>query len=186
MVHSYHLERVLKHVQGTGVLVSRWGLVMKIKRKSKSCMCEKCKGACSFKPGWFAPGEPEKAAEYLGLNLQEFFDNHIMVDWHDEDEPPTFVLSPAILGQDPGAEFPANPKGVCVFFKDGLCSIHEVKPKGCRDAFPCKMRDHETVIDEHRKEAMAWKDHQGLIRELLGREPVRKHWKPFNFGGIWL
>ena len=105
--------------------------------KTKDCKCEQCKSACTHKPGWFKPGEPEKVAKFLGITVKDLFDTKLMVDWWEADED-IFVIAPAIKSGDIGGMYPANPKGQFVFFKNGLCEIIDVKP------FECKLYIHET------------------------------------------
>lgn len=45
------------------------------------CRCNVCKQACEFKPGWFLPGEAEKAADYFDLDFWEFFNAFLGVDF---------------------------------------------------------------------------------------------------------
>jgi Fe-S-cluster containining protein len=144
----------------------------------ESCACDSCQGACKAKPGWFLPGEAEKAAELMGMSLPEFFNAHLAVDWWEVyGDRDVFVLSPAIVGAEPGTEFPGNPRGTCVFFEAGRCRIHAAKPAECRalwhDGPPGGM--HEDV-------ATAWEDHQGQLSELLGREPESES---YGFGGLF-
>src|SRR6266571_4266112 len=69
---------------------------------------------------------------------------------------------------EPGTEFPYDPKGTCVFFKDGMCSIHAVKPFQCREIW------HESPPKKlNPVVAKEWESHQGQIETLLGREPVQ-------------
>jgi Fe-S-cluster containining protein len=139
----------------------------------ESCTCHVCRAACSEQPGWFLPGEAEKVADYLKLSLQELFDSRLGVDWRDLYEP-IFVLAPALVDEEPGEEYPGNPKGRCVFFKDGRCEIHEVKPYECREYL-----HYDEVRERHEETARAWLEHQSQIRELLGREPIANEY----FGG---
>lgn len=67
----------------------------------ESGTCERCRRSCGHKPGWFLPGEAEKAAEFTGMTLPEFFRAYLAVDWW-EGEPDIFLLSPAIAGAEPG------------------------------------------------------------------------------------
>ncbi len=143
----------------------------------KECKCDKCKSACKQKPGWFKPGEPEKVAEYLGITLKELFDTKLMVDWWESDED-VFIIAPAIKDGDIGEEYPANPQGECVFFKDGLCSIHAVKPFECKSYMHTDTdaaKRHEEVKDSWDK-----KKHQDQIKELLGRNPYAKEYGLFD------
>ena len=133
------------------------------------CTCNKCRKACSYTPGWFMPGEAEKAAEFLDLSLKDFFDKYLGVDWWvGKGEEDIFVLAPALVGEETGSEYPGDPKGKCIFFnKDELCDIHPVKPFECA-TLTC---DGAGSKESHKAVAMAWKKHQNQIVELLGREP---------------
>jgi Fe-S-cluster containining protein len=132
------------------------------------CTCDRCQKACQNKPGWFLPGEAEKAAELLGMPLPEFFRTKLGVDWY-EGEKPVFVLSPAITTMPAGETFPSDPMGTCVFFESGRCTIHAAKP------FECRMFLHGQQFDEtdkrHADVAAAWVNHQAQIEELYGDEP---------------
>lgn len=143
------------------------------------CQCELCRKACEFKSGWFMPGEAEKAAEFLGVTLKEFFDQHLGVDWFTGDGGATFLLAPALVDEKSGTEYPGDPRGKCVFFKNGLCSIHAVKPFECRAAQHTDAEDY--VQQRHAKIAKAWESNQNQIEELLGREPESQDW---HGGGI--
>lgn len=133
------------------------------------CQCEKCKSACEHNPGWFMPGEAEQAAQYLELSMSEFFKKYLGVNWWEADDKTDddiFVLAPAITTMTPGEEYPGDPRGRCVFFEDGLCRIHAVKP------YECAQYMHESdVSDRHWTVAQAWQDKQHEIEELLGRCP---------------
>ena len=137
----------------------------------ESGTCEQCRRGCTHKPGWFLPGEAEITAEFLGMTLPEFFASYLAVDWW-EGTPDIFLLSPGVAGEEAGTEFPADPQGTCVFYEGGRCRIHPVKPHECRMAF-CGDADPGSI---HEDTAMAWKEHQGQVAELLGREPEAAPW----------
>ena len=61
----------------------------------ESCTCGYCRDGCTRKPGWFLPGEAEKAAGFMGMTLPDFFRAYLAVDWW-VDDPDIFVLSPSI------------------------------------------------------------------------------------------
>lgn len=155
--------------------------------KSKDCACKDCREACTYKPGWFVPGQVEKVAEYLYVPLATLFKKKLMVDWWVDTPNNVFVLSPAIVGGAPGHEFPGNPRGKCVFYKKGRCEIHAVKPRECREAH------HERAPDDlHKQMADKWRSKraQAQIRKLLGREPGAAEASLFDslmwpFGGGW-
>jgi len=120
------------------------------------CQCDDCKSACSHRPGWFAPGEAEKAAAYLNMTLEEFFQKHLSVDYW-VDIPNIYVLAPASDKSVKGGMYPEDPTGVCTFLKDGLCTIHTVKP------YECKHYDHTKEDSAHESVGLEWKDHQDQI-----------------------
>jgi len=138
------------------------------KGNKDSCSCKKCKHACQHKPGWFLPGEAEKVAIFLKMSLEELFNKKLSVDWWESNDD-IFLLAPVLIGKTPGAEYPSDPCGVCIFYKKGLCEIHPVKPYECHDMF----HDNESG-DIHERVALAWKDHQDQLVNLLGRQPVSK------------
>lgn len=135
------------------------------------CQCQSCQNACRFKPGWLKQGEEIKIAEFLGLTTQELFDRFLLVDWwqapdldHDY-----FGLSPAVKHVTPGGMFPYNPKGECVFFEEGKCKIHAVKPHECRE-----MHHTKAMTGAHEAAAKSWDDEKGqkTISSLLGYNPI--------------
>lgn len=141
--------------------------------EQKSCECVTCQGACLRKPGWFLPGEAEKAAEFLKMHIKEFFEKYLAIDWWNGSEygKETFVIAPALAGQPTGEEYPINPTGACIFYKNKQCQIHGAKP------FECQMFWHgETATshgrNRHKEVADAWKGHKHEIIQILGRGPV--------------
>ena len=142
----------------------------KLLPEQKSCECSKCQNACMYKPGWFMPGEAEKAAKLLKMTFWDFFEQYLGIDWWNGKEygQETFVLSPALADGPSGALFPQNPQGRCIFYEGTECIIHKAKP------YECQMFWHgdKEGRERHKQVAMAWKPHQKRIEELLGRKPV--------------
>ena len=114
------------------------------------------------------PGEAERAAELLGMDLRELFRTHLAVDWY-EGPPDIFLLAPALLGEQTGTEYPYDPIGRCVFLTaDDRCGIHAAKP------FECAALGHEEGLNlraNRRAVVTAWAQNQQQIVDLLGREP---------------
>jgi Fe-S-cluster containining protein len=142
----------------------------------ESGTCGQCVALCRHKPGWFAPGEAEKAAWLMNLPLPEFFERYLLIDWW-EDHPETggdvFVLSPAVVGHKAGQEFAGDPSGRCVFLTpENRCQIHEAKPQECRDAWCGQDGLSSEARARHEAVATAWIPHQAQITELLGEEPI--------------
>lgn len=119
------------------------------------------------------PGEAEKAAAFMGMTLRKFFKRFLGVNYGKEqhETESTFILAPAITTMKAGQEWPHYPLGQCVFFKNGRCSIHAVKPFECREYSHTDTKDE--VQARHVLVKDAWKDHQGQIKELLGRQYPR-------------
>lgn len=144
------------------------------------CTCDKCRSACSYVPGWFMPGEAEKAAKHMNLSLKDFFDKYLGINWWEAEED-IFVLAPAIIGEKTGSEYPGDPKGRCIFFnKDGLCDIHPVKPFECAES-TCNDSDID-INERHRSIRDEWEDNQEQIISLLGREPESEEYYGNLFG----
>lgn len=125
------------------------------------CSCKLCVSCCKNTPGWFAPGEAEKAAKLLLMDFAAFKKKFLIVDYWigvEDGEKDIFVLSPRKVGVDENRTiaswgFPLAP-APCIFLVNDLCRIHEAKPKECRETFGCKER-----IEKQRKAiAELWKD----------------------------
>lgn len=147
------------------------------------CSCVVCQSACEAmfgKPGRFLPDELEKAAALKNLSVQEFFNKYCGVEGPLFDHEDVFFwITPAITAMTPGAEYPAYPRGQCVFYKDGKCDIHDAKPYECRETLCCaELRDTERSVaaQQTRQDTLItqWNliDSQRLVRKLLGRAPA--------------
>ena len=116
---------------------------------SKSCTCKKCVNACKISPGWFAPGEAEKAAELLGMPFKEFRQKYIIIDyWVDGAN----VYAPRKLGVDEDLDLASYGYGFtearCTFLDENdRCKIHAAKPMECREAMCCEptMMEREDI-----------------------------------------
>lgn len=119
---------------------------------TRECTCEKCVDACKNCSGVFAPGEAEKAAEYLKIPFEEFKEMLVLNYHRDRYEDPMFWQPRKVgwdhLVDDEGVTSDAwtGVRGACVFLKDDRCSIHAVKPYECRESLLCEKQIH--VWDE--------------------------------------
>lgn len=122
------------------------------------CQCQRCQRGCTYKPGWFMPGEAEVVAAHLGMSLPELFQAKLGIDWWDRTQHEggnIDLLAPAVTNWEPGVRYSEDdPLGQCVFYENGRCSIHEVKP------FECRHSHHSMSLREHRhlhaRVAEAW------------------------------
>lgn len=135
------------------------------------CRCVKCQSACSYKPGWMAPEDVAPLANLLNLSEDELFTRFLAVDWWEDGDDTLFVLSPAVVENDPGQEFPYEPRGTCVFFNatTGSCEVHLAKPLECRVA-GCGEKNNS--LSRHHAVAETWRGHQDIVSRLLGRHPL--------------
>ncbi|MBD5636139.1 MAG: hypothetical protein IAI49_16850, partial [Candidatus Eremiobacteraeota bacterium] len=101
---------------------------------------------------------------------------YLSVDWWEAGDE-LYVLSPAVVGGNPGGMFSFDPRGQCVFFSNGRCEIHEAKPFECR-AYT-HTNDYDGVQSRHRYIANEWADHQDEVKALCDDAYV-----PENESGI--
>lgn len=154
--------------------------------KKTECDCEVCQLSCKRKPGWFKPDEIEQLAKNMKLTTKELFDKYLGVDWWvgglDSDLDNIFVLTPSIKGVRGGAEYPADPRGTCIFYnRIGKCEIHTLgKPFECA-IYHHDIKDMEYMDDIHKSVAKSWIKHQNMIIKLLGREPKTKKFDFIDF-----
>lgn len=108
----------------------------------RGCTCPACVGCCTHIPGWFAPGEAEKAAEFVGTPFGVFSRASLIEEyWCDG----PVVWSPRKVGQTGrrATWSSAFGSGRCVFLRaEDRCGIYPVRPMECREAFGCRKTPH--------------------------------------------
>lgn len=98
--------------------------------KRAGCDCKKCRELCRHEPGWFMPEEIGPAADFFGLGEREFIKKYLIEH----------------IVEGVSALAPKMEHGACVFLKEGLCSIHPVKPYECRKVYGCEgPRRHKRI-----------------------------------------
>ncbi|HYM03785.1 MAG TPA: hypothetical protein VET85_12620 [Stellaceae bacterium] len=135
------------------------------------CTCDRCQKFCRTKPGWFAPAQIAPLAAALGLTVEGLFRRYLTIDTvlvGDGDEPSAiYVLAPAMAESGAGELADPTAKGTCVWFKDGRCAIHTVKPT------ECALQDHTTTpqVSNLRRAAIAkqWQPVGALVQDLYGK-----------------
>ena len=130
------------------------------------CGCGVCQSYCERIPGWFKPGELEKAAELKHMTPAEFFKEFVTVDYCVGDT--VFALRPRTVAEVGGEVSSFNPyRNRCVFFTDdGKCEIHTAKPYECATS-GCQV---DLPSDWHKQTANSWCG-STQVAELLGYEP---------------
>lgn len=117
------------------------------------------------------------------MTLPGLFSVHLAVDWYEGGGAgDIFVLAPAVVGGEPGAEYGADPEGRCVFLaEDGRCKIYAARPYECRTYIHDGQRE-----GRHRWVADRWRERQDQIVALLGREPESEPYYSDGPFGSWL
>lgn len=141
------------------------------------CNCEKCKTCCLGIPGWFMPGEAEKAAEAMGLTFLDFFDTYCIVEyWMGEGGHDIHVLSPRKEGQMTArAEWGDNfRRAPCHLLTHQGCKLSaEVRPWECATTLSCTAGKN---TNQREKISEAWDtpDIQQQLAEFALRT-IREH-----------
>ena len=123
---------------------------------------------CENNPGWFAPGEVEKAAEWMHLPVEEFVGTYLVLNSIQLDDLPGRPVVEAFVptkvdekGQPlEGAGRRSSRvyqymKGPCIFYKEKRCGIHPVRPMECR-AYFCEQ--DEKLNLSHEQIGKLWYD----------------------------
>lgn len=134
----------------------------------ESCTCTICQGFCKYKPGWFKPDQMEALAEFFDATIQEVYKTYLVTDyWVDDNGRDINVISPTVTRLPAGGMMDFRATGQCVFYTDGKCEIHPVKPWECKQAWH---GDGTDKLPYHKLVMEAWKDKQDLIIEITGEE----------------
>lgn len=141
------------------------------KRKTSECVCDACVGACANgNPGWFLPGEAQKAAKLLKMSFKDFKNKYLVIDfWCGKEEieilTPLKVLTPSKPTKGYSEDYLTATRdlesrnrgipgkrvtwgygmlnGRCVFLdKKNRCMIHEAKP------YECAISNHDSKFDD--------------------------------------
>ncbi len=101
-----------------------------------ACSCSECANGCKYGSGYLFDDEAKKIAFHLKISDEDFKKNH---------------LEEIEIMNTKAFRFKLNrkskmPFGACCFFKDGKCSIHEVKPLHCKISTGCKSHGEQASI----------------------------------------
>ena len=134
------------------------------------CSCDRCQNLCRTKPGWFTPEQIAPLARKLGLSIEALFRRYLTIDavllGTREKRTAIYVLAPAMIGKSQGAISDPRAKGQCVWFQDGKCGIHVLKPR------ECAIMDHATApaAGDMARAAIArqWQPQKKFVQDLYG------------------
>ena len=134
-------------------------------KKRSICNCEKCKLACTVKPGIFKFEQIEEVANFLQISIETLFENYLGVEYASMDGVTALALAPATTNMKPGSFYSFNNQGTCVFLdKEENCIIHPVSPFECQQYTHTKLKES---AKHTRKEILrTWINHLDFIRKL--------------------
>jgi len=119
---------------------------------------------CRSSPGWFGPGEVEKAAELKDMKPDAFVRKYLVIDQYELDGEPVHVFAPVKLDRRNRPAIPPASmvddlyrtlRGTCIFFKSNGCSIYAARPAECA-AYVCTNEPEDNL--SHETIARMWKD----------------------------
>lgn len=128
--------------------------------------CIRRNKCCKNFPGWFGPGEVEKAAAFLELEPAAFVKKYIIIDHTEVDGERVEVFVPVKLGKDRKPLIPPATRadslyqvlrGPCVFFDGAGCTIYGARPVECR-GYVCTQPPQQNI--SHETIARMWRDGQ--------------------------
>ncbi len=119
---------------------------------------------CKSSPGWFGPGEIDKAAALLEMTPDDFVRKYAVVDSATLDGEEVHAFAPVKLDQfgepmaTPGSRVDGTYRyfrGQCIFYTGEGCGIYGARPVECR-AYVCTNLPEENL--SHREIARMWKE----------------------------
>ena len=125
--------------------------------------CKRRGYCCQHFPGWFGPGEVEKAARHLGMEVDSFVRTYLVIDgieveghgWVDVFAPVRLNKfgEPALPPLSRADSFYRYFDGPCIFFKDNGCIIYPCRPIECR-CYYCGRPEEKNL--SHKEIALMW------------------------------
>ena len=114
--------------------------------------CLQCGECCKSNPGWFAPGEIEKAAKYLSMITEEFVGKYLVIDCIElpgYGKVEAFVPLRMNKFNEPARKpltrvdyFYRYFNGRCIFYNNESCDIYPCRPMECRGYY-CEKINHD-------------------------------------------
>ena len=121
---------------------------------------------CKSSPGWFAPGEVERAADAMEMAADAFVRAYLVVDGLEVDGEWTHVFAPAKVGRDGAPVVPtARPvddlyrafRGTCIFYEGAGCGIYSARPYEC-EHYVCTQEPSDNP--SHEDIARMWRNEE--------------------------
>lgn len=124
-----------------------------MKQKHPDCQCSGCQSLCSHYPGWLTPRDVKRLAAQLGVSMASLFRTHLAIDGYygfsteSGESVDIFVPLPRSERAAAGEQIARPAMSLALMFssiannsrcgllRDGLCTIHSVKPRECRESY---------------------------------------------------
>ena len=121
-------------------------------------VCVRRGACCRNSPGWFGPGEAERVAEHLGIDIAEFAQGYLVLDSVRIGNLRVEAFAPVKVDDDGQPIEGPNVRvsrvyllmeGACIFYdaEGRACRIHEVRPVECRHYF-CAQPEERNLSKE--------------------------------------
>jgi len=119
---------------------------------------------CKSHPGWFGPGQVERAAELKGMTPDDFVKQYLVVDWLDLDGERIHVFAPAKIAIDGDPLYPTGKvvdtlyqllRSPCIFYNGDGCRIYQSRPIEC-ERYVCTNMPEDNI--SHAEIARMWRD----------------------------
>jgi Fe-S-cluster containining protein len=121
-------------------------------------VCVNRGACCKHSPGWFGPGEAERAAEHLGLEIGDFVQRYLILDNVMVGNLRVEVFAPVKADDDGNPVEGPNVRisrvyhfmsGACIFYDAAgkACGIHAARPIECRHYF-CQQPEERNLSKE--------------------------------------
>lgn len=134
-----------------------------MEKNTKEQKCIRRGYCCRSAPGWFAPGEVEKAAAHLEMKADDFVRQYLVIDGIDvEGHGWVDVFVPVRLNKMGEPALPPLHRvdniyryfdGPCIFYQNQNCRLHPHHPLECRRYF-CGQPEEKNI--SHKEIALLW------------------------------
>ena len=141
-----------------------------IEKLVEPCTCKACSVGCMYGSGAMVENDIVNIADFLNISQDELKEKYLEKIKKFNTE----RFRPKILRRD------SKPYGPCIFFKEGRCVVHPVKPIECRISMGCRPYGEELIqwftahyfVNPHDKESLReWEIVVNLNGTIEGAAP---------------
>lgn len=103
-------------------------------KRAPPCSCTACKHGCKMGSGFLAADDFEPLARAMSVSIAELKKKYLERRMLFNKE----AWRPKLIRKKHPTTGKKVPYGACIFYKNGMCSVHDAKPLECKLAMPCK------------------------------------------------